>query len=315
MNQNTFKRILILMLIFAMIFSFPMQIPSIPDSVVSIMDEETPLGTLLISPKNYDSGYGVIWYQDPLIDPTMFTAKRSDAESSDSNVLGTSSSVKLTIIGNKSDRPLLTGLTRSAAENLLGSPINKVGNLIVSNLSSPTKGYYQLGDGIVILHFDAVAPDKVIFATLMPSNMLLKTNFLSKLNFNTTATMDTEKMTVDLLNQVRIAYGKAPLVMDEKLTVVSRMHSQTMVDGNYFSHTNLSGLSPKARIQAAQIPFRSYGEALTAGTWTPMDAITAWMNSPGHRAIILGDYTSVGIGIASGTSKYGIFFTLNAIKK
>lgn len=315
MNQKTYKRILILMLIFAIIFSFQMQVPSRPDSVVSIMDEETPLGALITTAKYYDSGYGLIWYHDPLLDPTIFTAKRVEAESSDSSALGTSNLIKLTTIGNKSDRPLLTGLTRSAAENLLGSPINKVGNLIVSNLSTPTKAYYQSADGIIILHYDSVSPGKVIFATYMPSDILLKTYFLSKLVFNATATMDTEKMTVDLLNQVRIAYGKAPLLMDEKLALVSRMHSQSMVDGNYFSHTNLAGLGPKARIQAAKIAFRSYGEALTAGTWTPMDAITGWMNSPGHRSIILGDYTSVGIGIASGTSKYGIFFTLNAIKK
>ncbi len=304
MNSNSLKRTMILMLILAMAFSFQMQAPLNTETNISILEQQLPLGALISKPQNFDSGYGIIWFQDSLLDPTVYTAK------SESGVF-----TQISTIGNKSDIPTLTGLTRSAAEGILGLPINKLGNVMVSNLNTSTKAYYAFGDGVVILYYDLQVPDKVLFAAYLPKDLLLDTRFLTKFTMSPTSTIDTEKMTVNLLNQVRIAYGKPPLVMDEKLTVVSRNHSQTMVTANYFSHTDLSGRGPKQRIQAAKIPFRTYGEALTAGTWTPMDAITAWMNSPGHRAIILGDFTTVGIGIASGTSNYGIFFTLNAIKK
>jgi uncharacterized protein YkwD len=43
---------------------------------------------------------------------------------------------------------------------------------------------------------------------------------------------------------------------------------------------------------------------------TPAAAVQGWMNSSGHRAIILGSYCDVGVGYATGGS-YGYYWTLD----
>ncbi len=49
------------------------------------------------------------------------------------------------------------------------------------------------------------------------------------------------------INRERQRYGLAPLVQDEKLTVIARNHSQDMARYNFFSHINPQGEDPAER--------------------------------------------------------------------
>lgn len=49
------------------------------------------------------------------------------------------------------------------------------------------------------------------------------------------------------INRERQRYGLAPLVQDEKLTVIARNHSQDMARFNFFSHINPQGEGPAER--------------------------------------------------------------------
>lgn len=268
-----------------------------------IVEEEVPLGAPPAIVKVYNSGYDVLWSQDPSVDATVYTGTINDV-----------STAKITMLGNTSDTPVLVGLTREEAEKIVGMPLSTYNNVRISALSSSSKAYYSLNQDLLILYFDTQSPGKVLFAVKINNSLASKTRFLTSISIDPAALPDTETMTMDLLNAVRIAYGKTPLTIDDKVVAISRAHSLSMATNNYFSHDNLQGQGPKERIKAAKIKYRNYGEALTAGTWTPMDAITTWMNSPAHRDIILGDFTSGGVGIATGASTYGIYFTLNVIK-
>lgn len=264
-------------------------------------DESTPLGIPSILPSVYKSGYGITW--------TSEENKKTPTYYSDLD-----NSVELTIIGNVDNKPILTGLTRKEAENIVGSTLTKFNNVRISSLNSNSKGFYKTQNDLVILYYDTQPPGKVLFSVKMDNKLASKTKYFTSPNLNDYIIEDFENMTMDLLNAVRVAYGQTPLVIDSRLAVVSRIHSQTMVSDNYFAHINKAGLSPRDRLNAVEVPFTTYSEALTAGTWTPMDVINTWMNSQLHREIILGDYTSGGIGISTGESTYGIYVTLNVTK-
>ena len=269
-----------------------------------IADEEMPLGIPSIGASEYESGYGITWSYDPAVDPTLLVGYQGDQP------IG-----KITVLGSGgSDGDLTRGMTRSDAERILGSPISSINGTRSAYAGTAGKSFYRDGDDTLILYYDIVDQDRIVFVARISNELAKSSRFLTSSDIGAYSVENTENMAADLLNAVRSGYGKTSLVKSPQLATLSRHHSQSMVDGNYFSHDNPAGLGPKERIKAAGIKYRSYGEALSAGTWTPMDAIINWMNSPPHRSIILGDYTAVGVGIADGDSAYGIYYTLNVIR-
>lgn len=272
--------------------------------LLTLTEEEIPLSVPENPRLEFKSGYEMIWSTDPLVDAGLYIG-----------TIGVEQVAKLQMIGNK-ELTTLTGLTREAAEKIVGKPITTYNNVQISALNGPTKAYYRLNSEIYILYYDAATkPSKVLFVFNPKGSLITSTRFFSAAQTELDALGDQEAMTLALINGIRAAYGKSALTANDPVAVVSKSHSQAMVSGNYFSHTNLAGQGPKERLKAANIPFSNYGEVLSAGTYTPMDAITLWMNSPGHRDILLGEYQSAGIGIATGNTPYGIYYTINFIKE
>jgi uncharacterized protein YkwD len=103
-----------------------------------------------------------------------------------------------------------------------------------------------------------------------------------------------------LVNTVRAGAGCAPLVHDEGLAGVARAHSADMRDRNFFDHTNLDGLDPFDRAEAAG-QTNARAENIAAGQPDPAAVMDAWMNSSGHRANILDcGLRTLGVGVAEG---------------
>jgi uncharacterized protein YkwD len=97
------------------------------------------------------------------------------------------------------------------------------------------------------------------------------------------------------LNQLRQASGLPALQVSESLHRSSTKYARRMIATDYFGHAS--------RI-AANSAFERIGETLElhAG-WNPDPAqtISAWMNSSGHRAVLMSSaYRWVGMGIARG---------------
>ncbi|GAB3205001.1 CAP domain-containing protein [Marinactinospora thermotolerans] len=107
---------------------------------------------------------------------------------------------------------------------------------------------------------------------------------------------DSAAAVVALANAERAAAGCAPLRPDERLTSAAQSHSEDMAQREYMAHENPEGEGPDERAAAAGYGAWS-GENVAAGQSSAEEVMSAWMNSPGHRANILDcDNRSIGVG-------------------
>jgi uncharacterized protein YkwD len=93
----------------------------------------------------------------------------------------------------------------------------------------------------------------------------------------------------DLLNGMRIASDLAPVTYDARLDSAAQKHAQDMAENDYFSHTSLDGRDVLARIQAEGYEPRAWGENLAGRQQSEEEALTAWINSPDHDALLNAD--------------------------
>jgi uncharacterized protein YkwD len=118
-----------------------------------------------------------------------------------------------------------------------------------------------------------------------------------------------EALIIVLVNDQRQQFGLSALSEDALLASLAKEHSMSMVVNNFFSHTRYPGemsfdygmLPGTIRGEnIAMIPTRQY----IPGPYLSLQevcewAVSAWMNSSGHRANILESrYTRTGVGVA-----------------
>jgi uncharacterized protein YkwD len=100
------------------------------------------------------------------------------------------------------------------------------------------------------------------------------------------------------MNGVRKSHGLPALRIDFHLVNAARGHSADMMRRQYFAHGSVAG-----RVSAAGARGPLFGEDLAwaegiNATWV----VTAWLNSPAHRAVLLRPgFRRVGIGYAFGS--------------
>jgi uncharacterized protein YkwD len=117
------------------------------------------------------------------------------------------------------------------------------------------------------------------------------------------------RATLCVLNAERSRHRLRPLRLNHRLSTAAQRHSRSMARKRFFSHTSLSGASFVDRIRSTGYLSGAHswtvGENIAYGSGsrsTPRSIGRAWMNSPPHRANVLStSYSSIGIGIASGT--------------
>lgn len=107
-----------------------------------------------------------------------------------------------------------------------------------------------------------------------------------------------------LINKQRTINGLPELKFDAELQRVARIKAQDLVDNNYFSHNSPTYGSPFDMMKSFGITYKAAGENI-AGNSTLEGAVTAWMNSEGHKANILSNaYNYTGIGVVE-SPRYG----------
>ena len=120
---------------------------------------------------------------------------------------------------------------------------------------------------------------------------------------STTLSAD-EQEVFDLINKQRTNNGLTALKIDAEALNVARIKAQDMVDNNYFSHNSPIYGSPFDMLSSFKVTYKSAGENI-AGNSSNSGAVTAWMNSSGHKANILNSsFNYTGIGVVK-SSKYG----------
>ena len=131
---------------------------------------------------------------------------------------------------------------------------------------------------------------------------------------NTSNLTADELETFNLINEQRAKNGLPALKIDMEVQRVARIKAQDMVNNNYFSHTSPTYGSPFDMLKSFGISYKSAGENI-AGNSSNSAAVTAWMNSSGHRANILNSsYNYTGVGVVTG-SKYGKIYVQMFIGK
>jgi len=115
------------------------------------------------------------------------------------------------------------------------------------------------------------------------------------------------------INEIRVQYGLSPFTKSQKITQAALRHSNDMADNNFFSHTGSDGTRAGIRLDESCYNWQAYGEIIAAGYGSPDGAVEAWMDSPGHKGIILDPgLVDFGAGYAyNASSKYKHYWTVD----
>ncbi len=132
-------------------------------------------------------------------------------------------------------------------------------------------------------------------------------SFLLLCMTQTLMSLDTELIEQKIylkVNEQRKKNGLAPYQYNLKLEKLARYHTENMIQHDFFSHTDQDGYNPGQRaLNLIPELIGGIGENIAYNYGSSEEEaasklMTAWMNSPGHRANILSKkYNYIGIGV------------------
>lgn len=115
----------------------------------------------------------------------------------------------------------------------------------------------------------------------------------------------------ELVNQHRAAAGLNPVTYSAELSMPAQTRAFEIEKS--FSHTRPDGRYFSTALKDYGISYRFCGENIAWGQKSPEEVVTAWMNSPSHRANILHkSFTKLGVGYqqnARGVNYFTQLFT------
>lgn len=125
-----------------------------------------------------------------------------------------------------------------------------------------------------------------------------------------------------LTNEKRASSNLPQLTENEKLNLAAQLKAEDMAAKSYFAHTSPEGKTPWYWFTQVGYKYVYAGENLAVSFTDSNEVTEAWMNSPSHRANLIGrQYREIGTGAATGTYKgaktvfvaqvYGSPLTLN----
>jgi len=132
-----------------------------------------------------------------------------------------------------------------------------------------------------------------------------------------------EKRVIRFINSIRRAHGLPTLKVSRGLNRAASYHSWEMVVGNFFAHPSRNGTPTAQRVRRYRRA-RAVGENLAFvprserrnAAWA---AVEMWMNSPGHRSVLLSPgFRRLGVARRSGSlggGRRGIVFTADFTSK
>lgn len=103
------------------------------------------------------------------------------------------------------------------------------------------------------------------------------------------------------LNQSRRANGVAPLRFNRKLGRAAMVQACDMSVNDFFDHRGSDGSRPQSRVRSAGYNDCIVAENIAWGYPRSEQIVNGWLNSPGHRRIMLHPRVEeFGIGISQG---------------
>jgi uncharacterized protein YkwD len=124
-------------------------------------------------------------------------------------------------------------------------------------------------------------------------------------------TQATVARVLELTNIERQKVGVAPLSLSAELNTAAQEYSVVLASGSCFAHTCGPVPDMADRLgQAGYTEWTAIAENIAAGYPTPEAVVQGWMSSAGHRENLLSPaYHEIGIGVAVGGGRYGVFWT------
>lgn len=112
-----------------------------------------------------------------------------------------------------------------------------------------------------------------------------------------------------LVNLERQQESLPPLAGEPTLAAQAEQYACELICDDFFAHVNpVTGSTLTDRSAEFEYAYWAIGENLAAGQPTPEAAVTAWMNSPDHRANVLHPaFTEIGVAVRVG-GDYGIYW-------
>jgi uncharacterized protein YkwD len=111
-----------------------------------------------------------------------------------------------------------------------------------------------------------------------------------------------ESNVVSRLNQIRSAHGLSHLGYSPVLANAAAVHSADMSRHNFFSHTSGNGRPWFARVRSFVHGRHKIGETIAwvSGGNVAARVVSAWMQSPEHRATLLdASFCRIGVALSS----------------
>jgi uncharacterized protein YkwD len=99
------------------------------------------------------------------------------------------------------------------------------------------------------------------------------------------------------INEARARAGVSPVWPNVRLARAAEAHAQALVRGEASGHLGPNGSDPLQRITDAGYLPLAFGENIAMGSLAPRLIVQAWLESPGHRLVLLDPQVrEVGLG-------------------
>lgn len=153
-----------------------------------------------------------------------------------------------------------------------------------------------------------VAPSPVVATSVLDTPIVKNTVVApGPLRATTTTSANPSDLTVAgvvvYTNEARAQNGNLPALKENfTLDRDAQMKLDDMFAKQYFEHVSPTGVGPSDLAQVVGYAYVTVGENLALGNFgSDQGVVTAWMNSPGHRANILNThYQEIGVAVGKG---------------
>lgn len=107
---------------------------------------------------------------------------------------------------------------------------------------------------------------------------------------------DDELSTMQLINEYRLSIGLNALQTVNHISAKCEEHNKYMIANNVVNHNDFTSRSNNI---VTVLGAKKVGENVAYNYKTPEAALKAWLDSPGHKENIEGDYTHFGLSVTT----------------
>jgi uncharacterized protein YkwD len=117
---------------------------------------------------------------------------------------------------------------------------------------------------------------------------------------------------ITLINEHRASIGLNTLEKINYISYKSAEHNTYMMENGVVNH---DFFQQRSQDLINLLGAERVGENIAANFISPEGALNAWLNSPGHKSNIEGDYTNFGVSITTDPETGNVYYTNMFIKK